>query len=151
MAQALSIGLLTMLQAAFFEAELANLFNTVDQSAETPVLQHGNFSLTNLIVDLEQQPAIGVIDFEHAKFWVPDWDITRIVQTGITDSKLFEIFVRAYAVSAEEDEKQLLTRVMVYKYFESLSFWIWGWNRSRKLGLRVKEESRARIDEWTNF
>ena len=148
--QALSIGLLRLPQVAFFEAKLANIFNIVGQPAETPILQHGNFSLTNLIVDFESQPAIGVIDFEHARFWVPEWDITRVAQTGIKDSKLFEIFVRAYAGSAGKNEEQLLEQVEVYKYFESLSFWIWGWNRSQELRQLVIGESRVKINEWTN-
>ncbi len=99
-----------------------------------PTLIHGDFEPRNILVDPAAKEISGLLDFESARFWQLDWDLTRVAATSfLQQPELLDIFIRTYASIAGLTVSELQDRIQFYRIFESLHFWVWGWGRNQEL------------------
>lgn len=128
--RAAETNLLTVGQIDYFRAKLED--SALD-AVTFPALIHGDLEPRNVLVDFSTFVISGILDFESARFWQQDWDLTRIAATSFLERpELLDIFIRAYASIAGSTINELQDRIEFYRIFESLHFWVWGWGRSRE-------------------
>ena len=140
--QQLEIGIrnriFTAPHADFFIQRIRNFDHT---SLRTPTLQHGDFHSGNILVDINLGNIAGIIDFELARFWIPEWDITRCKQVAYPNNpRLADVFVKSYAENVGTSIDNLLEQVEFYRSFESLFFSVWGWKRNEELTQQIKQD-----------
>lgn len=122
----------------FFEKKLATLST---QRNEHPTLIHGDFETRNLLVNPSSLKITGLIDFESARFWRPEWDLTRVEAISFPERPdLSEIFLNFYAAITGNNLTEQKRRIAFYKPFESLHFWVWGWGQGRQMREYIKKD-----------
>ncbi len=122
----------------FFEKRLKS--QTFDEHGH-PTLIHGDFEPRNLLVDPESLTITGILDFEFARFWQPEWDLTRINATSFPERPdLVDLFVNYYAFITDSNPAELKKRIEFYKDFESLHFWVWGWRQNQELTEYIQKD-----------
>lgn len=124
-------------QADFFSRRLTDR----GLQAAGPVMIHGDFVPSNIIVDPETLDIAGLIDLELSKFWIPQWDLTVIKQISFPDNpELIDIMFDVYFNSRNIDPSEQREIIEFYKPFESFFFWFWGWDRSEELREFIKHD-----------
>lgn len=124
-------GILNKSHIDFFKNKLANSY--IDQNQSKAVLCHRDFTPQNIILDPNTFTIIGIIDFEATRYWIPEWDLTRVnalfeYSKGKLD--LLDRFFIGYIERARNFSlQQIREAIDFYKCFESLHYWLWGWDR----------------------
>lgn len=118
-------------QIDFFRKKLDGFY--IEQDNSGAVLCHRDFTPQNIVINPRTYAIAGILDFEVAKYWKAEWDLTRVnAEFEYPDGNLdlLESFLNGYishreAVSLE----QVREEIEFYKCFESLYYWVWGWDR----------------------
>ena len=132
----IAVGQLSESQINFFKEQLNNSILDYEHS---PTLTHGDFDTRNILVNPNSLMISGLIDFESAKAWIPDWDLTRIAALAFTNRpELLDVFLKTYCKISNLNFKTTLMKIEYYKAFESLHFWTWGWGQSDDLNKEIQ-------------
>lgn len=132
LSKGMRLGVLNQRHIDYFEERLNSpVLNT---SGFAPTLCHNDFGPKNIILDTESAAIVGLLDFEEARYWIPEWDLTRVnaalaLEHPGENHDLWNSFINGYA--SQEQQEYIEEQISYYKPFESLHYWIWGWNYSR--------------------
>ena len=144
---ALNRGILNQEHLDFFEKRLLDPF--LKNNSMPPSLCHGDFAPQNIIIDTDTAKIAGIIDFESAKYWIPDWDLTRVnaaIEYHGVNRDLYDSFLEGYVSVGRMNADDIKSQINYYKPFESLNYWVWGWDKPR-----FREEIKADVIKVTGI
>lgn len=125
-------------QIGFFREKLKD--SRLEKDHSRPVLCHRDFTTQNVIINPKSFKIAGVLDFEVAKYWKAEWDLTRVnseYEYPDDNLDLLESFFKGYISTRKNvDLKQIKKEIKFYKCFESLYYWLWGWDRKFKKNIK---------------
>jgi len=129
---ALNKGILNQGHVDYFERMLSDTH--LKRDVYPPSLCHCDFNPQNIIVDPDTNKIAGIIDFEFAKYWIPAWDLVRVnaaFEYQGVNNDLRNGFFKGYSSSGRMNTDEIKLQINYYKPFESLNYWIWGWEKPR--------------------
>lgn len=125
-------------QIDFFKEKLKD--SCLEKDRSVPVLCHRDFTSQNIIVDPRSFKISGILDFEVAKYWKAEWDLTRVnAEYEYPDDNLdlLESFFKGYiSFRRNIDLRRIKREIKFYKCFESLHYWLWGWDRKFRKNIK---------------
>ncbi|KKS31116.1 MAG: hypothetical protein UU93_C0022G0012 [Candidatus Amesbacteria bacterium GW2011_GWA2_42_12] len=130
--ESLNRGILNESQIDYFEKRLMS--EKLNSNLSKPTFCHRDYSPQNIIVNPIDLSISGIIDFEDASYWVPEWDITRTIASfgnSCVQVELRRSFLSGYVSDHKVDVSQIKEQVEYYSPFESLNYWVWGWDRPK--------------------
>ncbi len=116
----------------FYEQKLSDPI--LKENGTHPSLCHGDFTPQNIIIDPDTHKIEGLIDFEVSKYWIPGWDLTRVnaaLEYPSVNRDLRDSFLEGYSSAVRININDIRIQIAYYKFFESLNYWIWGWDRPK--------------------
>ncbi|MBI4225741.1 aminoglycoside phosphotransferase family protein [Candidatus Roizmanbacteria bacterium] len=128
LSRGMRLGILNQKHADYFEERLGS--SALNDNDSVPTLCHNDFGFKNIIIDMGTTEIVGLIDFEDARYWIPEWDLTRVnaaLEYPSSNLDLRDEFLDGYVSHHGGDTSHLMKQIEYYKPFESLNYWIWGW------------------------
>lgn len=130
--ESLNKRILNKSQIHYFEKRLTS--ENLNNNLSKPTFCHRDYSPQNIIVNPSDLSISGIIDFEDASYWIPEWDIARTIasfENSRAQDELRRSFLSGYVTDHNVAISHIEEQIEYYKPFESLNYWVWGWDRPK--------------------